>query len=209
MQRDCAINHQYLFAHAAASAALLLATAVSGFAQQGVGPRTDPEAARIRDEQQREMQLRSKGTEAGRVDERPVKVAAEQLNQDFKRIQVIRNDVAHALKGGDVLDYKRISGQTAEVQKRALRMQSYLALRGPDDGGKENAGDAVYDDVQIKGALVLLCKRIDSFVANPKFTSPGIVDVEGTARAGRDLREIISMSSLIRGSAERLGRKNK
>ena len=55
----------------------------------------------------------------------------------------------------------------------------------------------------------MLCKRIDSFVANPKFTSPDVVDVDGTAKASRDLQEIIVISGAVKTSAERLGQKNK
>ena len=154
------------------------------------------------------MQLRGMGTGAEGVDERSVKAAAEQLNQDFKRVQVIRNEIAHALKVEGVLDFKRVSGQAAEVRKRALRMQAYLALRGPDADAKAGAGQAEYDDRGMKDALVRLCKRIDSFVANPRFTSPDVVDVDATAKASRDLREIIALSGDIRSSADRLGRKN-
>ena len=171
--------------------------------------RVDPAAERIRDEQRREMQLRGTGTGAARADERSVKAAADQLNEDFKRIQVIRNDIAHALKVEGVLDYRRVAGQAAEVRKRSLRMQTYLALRGQEAEEKERAGQSDYDEEGVKAALVKLCKRIDSFVANPRFTSPDVVDVDATARAGRDLQEIITLSAAVRGSAERMSqRKN-
>lgn len=215
MRQDRAVSvRRDLVAPAFASAAALLALAASAPAQQGTAVRpppsahSDPAAARIRDEQRREMQLRGMGVGADGADERPVKAAAEQLNQDFKRIQVIRNEIAHALKVEGVLDFKRVSGQAAEVRKRALRMQAYLALRdkGAEEKGAE--GRAEYDERGAQEALVRLCKRIDSFVANPRFTSPDVVDVDATAKASRDLREIIALSGDIRSSADRLGRKN-
>jgi hypothetical protein len=162
---------------------------------------------RIRDEQQREMQLRSGGEKAkGPTDERAVKIAVKQLNEDFKRIQVIRNDVAHALVGGGTLDYARISDEVAELKKRAQRMQTYLALQRAPSALEEKgqADEAELDEGHMKNALVRLCRRIDSFVANPKFKSPGVVDVEGTAKAGRDLQEIITLSNAVRSNAGRL-----
>lgn len=212
-----AVRVRRLLARASACVALLLVTFASGAAQQSApgvvpaSPRIDPEASRVREEQQREMMLRRRGTEAdaAREAERSVKAAAERLNEDFKRIQVIRNDIAHALKVEGVLDYKRLSGQAAEVRKRALRMQTVLALRdreADERDGVPRAEAAVEGDV--KGALVRLCKRIDSFVANPRFTAPDVVDVDATARAARDLREIIALSAEIKTSAENLGRKN-
>jgi NAD(P)-dependent dehydrogenase (short-subunit alcohol dehydrogenase family) len=216
VSRDRAATRRSVVAHALlAAVAVLLALPLASFAQGGVGvvpagPRTDPEAARIRDEKQREMQLRNLEASASHSNEKAVRAALDQLNQDFKRIQIIRNDIAHAIKVDGALDYKRVSDQTSEVKKRALRMQSYLALRGPGAEAKDQAGPEVeYDDEQMKAALVRLCKRIDSFVANPKFTSPLVADVGGTADASRDLREIIALSAGIRSSAERLSRKDR
>jgi hypothetical protein len=210
-----------LSAHAFASVVLLLSVAVAVQARQGTmptGPRRDPEAERIRDEQQREMQLRNTGEAkaAPATDERAVKAAVQQLNQDFKRVQVIRNDVARSLVTGGALDYERISEQAVELKKRALRMQTLLALRTGVEGKGQvevkgqtsEAGlddERMFDEGRMKDALVRLCKRIDSFVANPRFKSPGVVDVEGTAKAGRDLREIISLSNAVHESAGRLG----
>jgi hypothetical protein len=212
MKKDRAVTNRDLVAHAFAAVALLLAMPLASLAQGSVtvGPGTDPEAARIRDEKQREMQLRN--LEAGGTahsNEKVVKSALDQLNQDFKRIQIIRNDIAHAINVDGTLDYKRVSDQTAELKKRALRMQSYLALRGSGGDVKNQAAQIGYDDGQMKDALVRLCKRIDSFVANPKFTSPLVADVGGTANASRDLREIIALSGGIRSSAERLSQKKK
>ncbi|HEX8163619.1 MAG TPA: hypothetical protein VF538_17240 [Pyrinomonadaceae bacterium] len=207
-----AVTSRAFAARAFAAVALLLAIPVACLAQGGAGaiptaPHADSEAARVRDEKQREMQLRNLGAGTPHSNAAVVKAALDQLNQDFKRIQIIRNDIAHALKDEGALDYRRLSGQAAEVRKRALRMQSYLALRGPDAKGQPAQSE--YDAGQVKDALVRLCKRIDSFVANPKFTSPLVADVGGTATASRDLQEIIDLSAAVKSSAERLGRKNR
>ena len=85
-------------------------------------------------------------------------------------------------------------------------MQTYLALRDPRGEEKQQAETLAPGERELQGALVLLCKRIDSFVANPRFRSPDVVNVEGNERAGRDLREIISLSSAVREGVERMGR---
>jgi hypothetical protein len=154
------------------------------------------------------MQLRNGGAEAGRPpDERAVKAAVKQLDEDFRRIQVIRNEVARSLAAGGALDYGRVSGQAAELRKRALRMQAYLGLQRAPKGSEifpDGEAGAPGED-ELKGALVRLCKRIDSFVANPRFKSPEVLDVEANARARRDLWHIISLSEGVRESADRLG----
>jgi hypothetical protein len=210
-----AVTRRDLVARAFAAVVLLLVIPLACVAQGGVGSiptsaNVDPEAARIRDEKQREMQLRNlEARSSPHANDKAVKAALDQLSQDFKRVQIIRNDIAHAVKVEGTLDYKRISEETAEVKKRALRMQTYLALRSPGAEVKDQSAQIEYDDQQMKDALVRLCKRIDSFVANPKFTAPLVADVEGTASASRDLREIIALSGSIRGNAERLSQKNK
>jgi hypothetical protein len=205
---------------ALATAALLLSLQALCMAQgQGtpiVGTqRVDPAVERIRDEQQRQMVLRSGGRheDGAPVDERTVKAAAEQLNSDFKRVQVIRNELARAATSGSALDYRRVSDEAAEVRKRSVRMQTLLALRVEGDGAKQQRAEddaaTAYDEAHLREALARLCKRIDSFVANPRFKSPGVVDVGSTAKAARDLREVIALSERIKGSAERLGHKDK
>lgn len=186
-----------------------------GIGTPGVGsPRVDPAVERIRDEQQRQMVLRSGGRrgEDAHVDEKTVKAAAEQLNEDFKRVQVIRNELARAVTSGSALDYKHLSEEAAEVRKRSMRMQTYLALREEADASKQRDEEAdadALDEKSLRGSLVQLCHRIDSFVANPRFKSPDVVNVDANAKAARDLREIIALSRQIKGGAERLGRADK
>lgn len=174
-------------------------------------PRVDPAAERIRDEQRRQMALRSGGRrgEDAHADEKAVKAAAEQLNEDFKRVQVIRNELARAVTSGSALDYRHVSEEAAEVRKRSLRMQTYLALGKEGDGEKpheeETDADAP-DEKQLRDSLVRLCHRIDSFVANPRFKSPEVVNVDANTKAARDLREIIALSRRVKGGAERLRR---
>jgi len=46
----------------------------------------------------------------------------------------------------------------------------------------------------MKDALVTMCKRIDSFTENPTFKMLDVVDAAQSAKAGRDLRDIILLS---------------
>jgi hypothetical protein len=196
-------------ARALAAAALVLSAAAAVSARQfapSPSSRRNADIERIQEQQKREMQLRKGGEEAGHPpDERAVKAAVKQLGEDFRRIQLIRNEVARSLAAGGALDYGRVSEQAAEVRRRALRMQTYLALRDEREEEGRQAGAAALGEEELKRALVRLCKRIDSFVENPRFKSPDVVNVQGNERAGRDLREIISLSAAAREGAERAG----
>ena len=199
-------------ARSLAAAALVLSAASAGAARQmapAPSARRNMEAERIREQQKREMELRRGGEEVEHPpDERVVKAAVKQLGDDFRRIQVIRNDVARSLVAGSPLDYERISEQASEVRKRALRMQAYLALQRQPNGSEIFPDEKTHapGEDELKGALVRLCKKIDSFVANPRFKSPEVLNVEANARARRDLWEIISLSEGVKESADMLGR---
>lgn len=208
MKRVGSVSCRKLAAMSFGFTAMFLLMRASVVAQDGLpaGPRVDPAAARIREEQQREMQLRNMGGH-GPTDERTVRAAAKQLGEDFKRIQIIRNDVAGAVVSGATLDFNRVAEQTSEVRKRALRMQTYLGLRPPEVGGGGKTAQTEYDEKQMRDALAKLCHRIDSFVSNPRFKSPSVVDVKGTESASRDIQEIISLSANIKSSAESLSRR--
>lgn len=213
MKLHPAVSKGARLARLAAAAALLLSAAAAVQARQfapAPSARRNADIERMREQQQREVQLRRNPEGVGQPpDERAVKAAVKQLGEDFRRIQVIRNDVARSLVAGRALDYARVSEQAVEVRRRALRMQTYLGLRDPKEEEKPRQHDAAArtpGEGELKQALVRLCKRIDSFVASPRFKSPGVVDVDGDAQAGRDLREIISLSAAVREGAERLGR---
>lgn len=190
------------------AAALLLLSATNAAGQFSPAPsaRRDPDVERVRDEQRRAMQLRKGGEAAERAtDERAVKAAVKQLGDDFRRIQVIRNEVARALVKGEALDYGRVSAQAAEVRRRALRMKTYLALgRDPKGRASAQAEAPTFGPAELQGALVRLCKTIDGFVANPRFTAPDVLDVGANALAVRDLEVIISLSEGVRESALKL-----
>jgi len=60
------------------------------------------------------------------------------------------------------------------------------------------------NDGQLKDPLVMLCKRIESFIANPVIKTPGTIDAQQLARARRDLEDVIELSDSINKSARRL-----
>jgi hypothetical protein len=159
--------------------------------------------AETRNRQQREAMLRN--TELLRParpgDPRGAEAAAEQLREDFRRIQLLRNSVARHVLSGRPLDYKFVGGESEEINKRAARLKSHL-LRDAD--GKKEEKPAELADAEVKDALVRMCHLIDSFTENPVFKVLDVVDVEQSARAGRDLLDIIELSGAVRRASERL-----
>lgn len=187
---------------------VLTLTADSAQAQQTGPPppgNRDP-FGEARERQQREAQLRS-AEMVGAVkttDRRGSEAAAEQMKQDFRNIQILRNKLARHLLSDKPLDYKFIAAETEEVNKRANRLKTYLVREAAVDEKKEQQKPLELDGGRMKSALVALCKRIDGFTENPLFKVPAVVDVEQSAKAGRDIQIILILSDGIKKSAERL-----
>ena len=190
------------------AAMILLCVAASALAQgkpvgAGPPPNNNPNLGdRIR--QIDESRLRSAEVDAGTEErnQKLVQAAIVNMKEDYKRIQVLRNDIARNLVARKPIEYKLVSEQTAEINKRASRLNVYMLARVPDEE-KLNTADELKDEEMV-GALVKLCKLIDSFTENPALKNAATVnskDVakskEDKANADRDLLAIIKLSAHI------------
>jgi hypothetical protein len=140
------------------------------------------------------------------ADGRSARAAAEQVRQDFKRIQVLRNSLARHLTSEGTLDYKTIAGAAGELNKRANRLRTYLVPQTPGGHEESPRGQIELDDALLRPALITLCQRIDSFTGNPVFKVLDVVDVEQAAKAGGDLQGIIRLSARVKEGAERMNK---
>lgn len=198
---------------AAVSLSILLAVAVSP--QQSPGSSAPANGApspkgESRDRELREAELRKGLAEADmeQARQRRLLAAIEQVKQDFRRIQIIRNEMVDDLVAKKPLDYKRISEQAGEVNKRALRLKTYLIQSMPEEKGegkeKEQKKPSEFNGDEMKGALVKLCNLIFSFTENPALKNPGTADAQQSIKAGGDLLDIVELSADLQRSAERL-----
>jgi hypothetical protein len=183
-----------------------------GQAPPGAGPPPviNPRAE-DRQRQLAEGTLRSAEMDAATESENKKRVEAAIINmkEDFTRIQVIRNDIARNLVAGRPLEYTLIADQTAEIHKRASRLNIYMLAHAPENKGENNTSDPKKEEMV--GALVKLCKLIDSFTDNPALKNAGMLDVKGVekakedkARADKDLIEIIKLSESVHKKSQEL-----
>lgn len=190
---------------------LLLIFAAPVFSQSvptgGPPPVDRRNADRIRqqDMSRREYQLRNFGTQPNSPkDDRQLKAMMAQTEEDFTRILTIHNEIARALASKKDLDYHFVSEATAEIKKRASRVQSTLALHPT----AEDAPIKVHPETEMKDSLIKLCKDIRSFVTNPMIENPNTVDAVQLVRARHDLESLIQLSSLIKKDADKLSKKD-
>jgi len=169
-----------------------------------IDKRNNADRMRQQDMSRREYDLRNFGTQPnGPKDDRQLKALMAQTEEDFTRILTLHNEIARALASKKNLDYHFVSEATAEIKKRATRIQSTLVLHlSPDDAPIKE-----HSDTEMKDSLIKLCKEIRSFVTNPIIENPNTVDAIELPRARHDLESLIQLSGIIKKDADKLLKK--
>jgi len=190
---------------------LILLFAAPVFSQTASGPppidrKNNAERIRQQDMSRREYQLRNFGTERrAPKDRRQIEALMAQTEEDFNRILTRHNEIARVLSSDNALNYHFVSEATGEIQKRASRVQSTLALRLSEEETKSEKLEE-FKDSQMKDALIKLCKQIRSFVTNPMIENPNTVDANQLTKARLDLESLIQLSGQIKKDADKLGK---
>ncbi|HEX8492532.1 MAG TPA: hypothetical protein VF658_06795 [Pyrinomonadaceae bacterium] len=190
---------------------LLIFMASAALAQQPPGQIGPPPGAtpkeQSQDRQSREFRLRNVERDASKaqVNQQRLKAAIDIVKQDFKRIQIVRNEMVDDLVAQKPLDYKLIAERAGEINKRAHRLKTFMMQPISEEQEKELKHEIDYKHEEIKAALIKLCNTIYKFTENPILKTPDVVDVEQSGKAGRDLLSIIELSDNIKRSVEKLG----
>ena len=167
--------------------------------------RVNTERARQQEMSSREWQLRNFGTEPNAPkDRRQVEALMAQTAEDFDRILTLHNEIARALTSNKDLDYHFVSDATAEIKKRASRVQSSLFLRLKPEEALELEKSAAPKDLPVKDELIKLCHQIRSFVTNPSIENPNTINADLMAKARKDLESLIQLSGQIKKDADKL-----
>ena len=169
--------------------------------------RRNADRMRQQDMSNREWQLRNFGKAPGAPkDRRQIEALLAQTEEDFNRILTLHNEFARLLKDSKPIEYNFISDSSAEIKKRASRLQETLNLHQlPTETPVVEKTDEL-DDPQLKDALIRMCTQIRSFVTNPVIANPNTIDAEQLTNARRDLESLIQLSGHIKKEA---GKKHK
>ena len=122
----------------AAAASIVLFAAAAAYAQGAppgagapavINPKGDTDA-----QTNREAMLRSAetGARSEELNKQRLLAGIEQTKQDFKRIQLVRNDMVDDIVAKKPFDFKQLSERAEEVNKRALRLKAYLMPPTPE-----------------------------------------------------------------------------
>jgi hypothetical protein len=173
---------------------------------QAQGSRNSPGADLRRSEQDimsREWNLTHSTEEVNKQFKKEQVSLFRQIHEDFRRMQIVNNETMKAIFVNKSIDYKQISAATEEIKKRALRLRQNLVLpKAADEKVRKNS--VVVNDEQLKAILLTLDRSVMSFVTNPLFTVPNIVNSKLSETATQDLERIIQLSESIRRDVERI-----
>jgi hypothetical protein len=129
-----------------------------------------------------------------------------QVQEDFTRIQIINNNMMQMVFVNKSFDYKLISATTEEMKKRALRLRQNLLLPKTPEDAKNPKSQGASSDEQLKASLLTLDHSVVSFVTNPLFKLPNVIDPKLAETARNDLERIILFTEAIRKDAEKLSK---
>jgi hypothetical protein len=178
---------------------LLAATACPVLAQQVVGgipsgQQVDRNGDRLPTEEQQEFNRHVLRGEGPPTPERPrePRLAEAQIKEDFRRLQIINNEVqASAARNGT--PSQTLIKSLSEIRKRARRLRSNLVLAA----GKGEESTVTAGGESLAALLTMMDESVKGFVTNPMFGSGKVLDVELTKKAAADLARVIELSGVI------------
>ena len=132
------------------------------------------------------------------------KLAVEELQEDFTRIQILNRELVVNTSKTDNPDLKFVARSANEINKRAERLMSNLALPEPNDQMPAARREAISDRDQLKKSITALGWLIYRFTKNPMFKEAKVIEASAAERARRDLVEIIARSRELGKASEQL-----
>jgi hypothetical protein len=131
-------------------------------------------------------------------------MAIPERSQDFKRIRALNDELRQQLMQGGGLDLEFVAKSVSEINKCAKRLKYGLALPKPGVSPKSTGTEGETGPDQLRSSLKVLGELIVAFVNNPAFKDTRIVNANSLVKAGRDLEEIIGLSSRVKKSSEKM-----
>jgi hypothetical protein len=178
---------------------LLLSLAAPVFGQFGARQSSrDPNSSAQREMQAREWALTHIPDEVNKHFKREQVSLFAQIREDFTRLQLINNELMRTVFVKKNVDLKLIAATTAEINKRAARLSGNLVLPRLDDKMANRKPDNAGNDSDLPAELLALDRCIMSFITNPLFKQPSVVDAQLASKARQDLDLIIRLSKQLK-----------
>ena len=130
----------------------------------------------------------------------------QQINDDFKALQVLNNKVMSEVTREGEVDYKSISNWIAEIGSKASRLKANMVLPKVEIEKSKVASETI-DEARLSNDLMDLDKVVMAFVTNEVFQSDNVIQLDLAMKASKDLSEIIEQSRTLKKAAAFLAKK--
>lgn len=182
---------------------LTLACTSSSYAQRPANPNPLRDVVRSIQHKELDRLLLLKPLPASK-DDSVQRAMLKQLSDDFRDLQGLNNKMMAETWSRPELNYEYLSNMISQIRSKATRLKSNLAL--PEGSNEELRHPEVSDASTFKDALLIMDKRIMSFVANPLFQKANVVDVKLAHQASGDLKAVIELSGKLKKHAAKLSK---
>jgi len=132
------------------------------------------------------------------------KFIANQIFEDFERVQIINREMMQATSKLDDNSYKRISSLADEMNKRAKRLKTNLNIPDLEPDKKEPESKSEMDAAQLKTSILSLNVSVKSFCLSPVFTNPKVTTVGHLQSLRKDISDVIEMSRTVKKAVSKL-----
>jgi hypothetical protein len=169
-----------------------------------------PNSSSQRDMQAREWALTHIPDEVNKHFKKEQVSLFEQIREDFTRLQLINNEMMQTVFVKKNIDPKLIVKTTSEINKRASRLSENLVLPRIDDKASVQKPDDTRNR-SLEASLLALDHCIMSFITNPLFKQPNVVDSQNALKARSDLNLIVRLSEELKttlSNRSKAGRNN-
>lgn len=136
------------------------------------------------------------------------KFIANQIFEDFERVQVVNQEMIQATSKLDSNGCKRISSLADELNKRAKRLKTNLGIPDLKQEEKQPEPQLAIDAAELKISLQTLTGTVRNFVNSPVFKDPRVTTVGHLQNLRRDIVTVIDLSTTVKKSASKLQSQN-
>jgi hypothetical protein len=193
-------------------AAALLASAAAGPIQAQLPMAEGPTKERAQSDSERDLEerianmryLATLAEKRGVGRKKDPKLAVEELQGDFTRLQIVNKDLVLTTAKSSKLDLKLIARSAVEINWRAARLMSNLALPEPATAVQRPPLKPISDERQLRASITSLGSLIYWFTKNPMFKEVKVIEPQTAAKARTDLERIIELSLHMKSGAEQL-----
>jgi len=129
---------------------------------------------------------------------------SKKIKEDFRDLQSLNNKMMADAWMQEALDYSSIADMVSKIRGKANDLKDSLALPQSENSQAAPKAPAVTTAKQFREELLLLDKKIMSFVNNPVFQAANTVDVNLAKKASSDLEHVLVLTVDLKQNAQKL-----